>query len=428
MSPFCRESLPILPNDFLVRLRRTFRSLHQFNYRIWALGSLVSNIGSWMQRIAQDWLVLANLTDKSATAVGLVMALQFGPPILLMPWVGKVVDRVDRRKLLLLTQSAMCLNALCLGILVLAGVVALWHVYLFAAVMGCISAFDSPVRQTFVAELVGEDDLSNAVALNATLFHGARLVGPAVAGIMIAVIGSGWVFIVNALSFVAVVASLCAMRTYELRPLPTADRHQAGIGSGFAYIGKNRELIIALVMLFLIGTYGLNFPIFISTMSVTTFHGGPHLYGTLSSAMGVGSVAGGLFSAGNKTPNMRILIFSSLAFGIVGMFAAIMPSALSFGVLLIVLGVVAQIFTTSTNALVQLSTKPEMRGRVMTIYMGIFLGCTPLGSPLIGWVADTLGPRWALSVGAASGLLAGMIGTVYFLRKEGKKNSTNLTK
>lgn len=405
-----------MPSDFKARLLRTFRSLRQYNYRIWAVGALVSNIGTWMQRIAQDWLVLAYLTNHSGTAVGVVMALQFGPPILLMPWVSRVVDRVDRRRLLLATQSAMGLTALALGILVIAGAVTLWQVYLFAAAMGCISAFDSPVRQTFVAELVGEDDLPNAVALNSTLFHSARLIGPAIAGLMIAAIGTGWVFIVNGFSFIAVLASLMSMRITDLIPPPKAKDSTAGIASGLNYIRHRPDLFLALIMLFLVGTYGLNFPIFISTMSVTTFHGGPHLYGTLSSAMAIGSVAGALLVAGNKAPDLRVLIVSSFGFGLVCMLAAVMPNAWTFGGMLVALGVVAQVFTTSTNSLVQLSTDPEMRGRVMTIYMGIFLGCTPLGAPLVGWIADAFGPRWALGVGAASGVAAGMVATLYLLR------------
>ena len=369
-----------------------------------------------MQRIAQDWLVLVLLTNHSGTAVGVVMALQFGPPILLMPWVGRVIDRNDRRRLLIATQSAMGLSALALGMLVIAGVVTLWQVYLFAALMGCISAFDSPVRQTFVAELVGEDDLPNAVALNSTLFNGARLIGPAVAGVMIAAIGTGWVFIVNALSFIAVLISLMYMRIDDLLPLPKAADPSAGITDGLNYIRHRPDLLIALGMLFLVGTYGLNFPIFISTMSVSAFQGGPHLYGTLSSAMAIGSVAGALLVAGNRRPDLRVLILSAFGFGLVCLLAAAMPNAWTFGATLVVLGVVAQIFTTSTNRLVQLSTEPAMRGRVMTIYMGIFLGCTPLGAPLVGWLADACGPRWALVVGAASGLIAAIVAVLTLLR------------
>ena len=398
------------------RLRRTFRSLADYNYRLWAAGALVSNVGTWMQRIAQDWLVLTELTRHSGTAVGIVLSLQFGPPIVLMPLAGLAADRCDRRRLLIATQSAMALLALGLGLLTLSGRVELWHVYLFAAVLGCVTAFDSPVRQTFVAELVGDDDLPNAVALNSTLFNGARLVGPAVAGVMIAAVGSGWVFVANAVSFVGVIAALAAMRVGELRRLPRSDAGITGMVDGFRYIRGRPDLALALAMLFIVGTYGLNFPIFISTMAVTTFRGGPDLYGALSSTMAVGSVAGALLVASRRTPSLRRLRASALAFGLACALAALMPGPASFGAVLAAIGVLAQVFTTSTNSLVQLSTDASMRGRVMAIYMGIFLGCTPLGAPLVGRIADTLGPRWALAVGAASGVVAAALAAAYMAR------------
>lgn len=401
-----------MSSNLKTRLSLTFRSLRQHNYLIWALGALVSNIGTWMQRIAQDWLVLTDLTAHSGATVGIVMALQFGPPILLIPWTGRVADHFDRRSVLLFTQSAMGLTALGLGLLVTGGAVELWHVYVFAALTGCATAFDSPVRQTFVAELVGDDDLPNAVALNATFFHSARLVGPAVAGVLINVIGTGWVFILNALSFVAVIFALMNLRVDDLHAPHKGNSATGGSSSGFSYVRRRPDLVIALIMLFIIGTYGLNFPIFISTMSVSAFGGGPHLYGSLSSAMAIGSVTGALLVAGRRKPDIRILIVSALGFGLVGTLAAVMPSALTFGLILVVLGVIAQIFTTSTNSLVQLSTAPEMRGRVMAIYMGIFLGCTPLGAPLVGWIADHFGPRSALMAGAASGFVAAVLGMI----------------
>ncbi|MFC5430484.1 MFS transporter [Paraburkholderia denitrificans] len=398
--------------SLLAWLKSVFRSLERYNYRVWAAGAFVSNVGTWMQRIAQDWLVLTRLTQHSGAAVGIVMSLQFGPPIILMPIAGMVADRVDRRKLLLVTQSAMAATAIGLGVLVVTGWVTLGYVYLFAALMGCISAFDSPVRQTFIAELVGDEDLANAVALNSTLFNSAQLIGPAVAGVMIAAIGTGWLFFINGLSFIAVLASLFKMRISELRRLPRAAASGAGMADGLRYIRHRPDLLIALTMLFLIGTYGLNFPIFISTMSLSTFHGGPHLYGALSSAMAVGSVVGALFAAGRETPRLVVLVASALAFGVVCTLAAVMPNVWSFGIVLVALGAVAQTFTTSTNSLVQLQTHPAMRGRVMAIYMAIFLGCTPLGAPLVGWVADTLGPRFALGVGAASGFIAAIVAIV----------------
>jgi MFS family permease len=399
------------------RLQRTFRSLHVHNYRLWAAGALVSNIGTWMQRIAQDWLVLTELTPHSGTAMGVVMSLQFGPPILLMPLTGYVADHCDKRKLLLATQTAMALTALGLGLLVLGGLVALWQVYLFAGLMGCISAFDAPVRQTFVAELVGDEDLPNAVALNATLFNSAQLIGPAVAGVMIAATGTGWVFLINALSFIGVLAALMGLRRGELHPQPRAVASKAGIVDGLRYLRRHPPLMVALCMLFLVSTYGLNFPIFIATMSVTVFHGQAHQYGALSSTMAVGSVIGALLSAARRPPGLGRLTRSALAFGIACALAAWMPNAWTFGAVLLLLGLLAQTFTTSANSLVQLSTEPAMRGRVMAIYMGIFLGCTPLGAPVVGWVADRFGPRWALGVAAASGLAAAAVAAGYAWRR-----------
>ena len=419
MSPFS----PTSGASVKARLKRTFRSLGRHNYRVWAAGSFVSNIGTWMQRIAQDWLVLTQLTHNSGTAVGVVMALQFGPPIVLMPLVGAVADRVDRRKMLLATQSAMAATALGLGLLVLTGLVTLWQVYVFAGLMGCISSFDAPVRQTFVAELVGDDDLPNAIALNSTLFNSAQLIGPAVAGVLIAALGTGWLFIINGLSFVAVLTSLLKMRVGELRNLSkTGKTGKPGVAmaDGLRYVRHKPDLVIALAMLFLVGTYGLNFPIFISTMSVTTFHGGPHLYGALSSAMAVGSVLGALLAAGREQPRLTILAASAFGFGVMCTLAAVMPNVWLFGLALVGLGTMAQTFTTSTNSLVQLRTEPSMRGRVMAIYMAIFLGCTPLGAPLVGWVADGFSPRWALGVGAASGFVATIVAFAYHRYRIGK--------
>jgi MFS family permease len=408
--------LDISDSRFYSRIRNTFRSLGNYNYRIWAAGALVSNVGTWMQRIAQDWLVLSELTKHSGAAVGVVMALQFGPPILLMSLAGRVVDHVDRRKLLIVTQSAMALTALGLGILVISGHVALWQVYVFAGTMGCIAAFDSPARQIFVAELVGDEDLPNAVALNSTLFNSAQLIGPAIGGVLISIIGAGWVFILNSVSFIAVIASLMRMRVGEFHRTPRAAIPGGGVFAGLTYIRQRPELIMALVMLFIVGTYGLNFPVFISTMSITTFHGGAHLYGILSSMMAIGSVLGALHVAGKTAPNLSFLTLSALGFGIVGTIAVLMPVAALFGVFLVALGVTTQMFTTTANSLVQLSTDPPMRGRVMAIYMGIFLGCTPLGAPLVGWIADAYGPRWSLGVGAAAGFIAAGIGGIYQIR------------
>jgi MFS family permease len=397
-------------------MRGIFRSLQNPNYRIWAIGSLISNIGSWMQRTAQDWIVLVELTDHSATAVGIVMGLQFGPQILLLPLTGYAADHLDRRKLLFCTQAAMGLLALVLGLLVVTGYVQLWHVYVFAFLLGCAAAFDSPARQTFVAELVDDDLLPNAVGLNSTSFNAARMIGPAIAGSLIAAVGTSWVFLINAASFVAVLISLIVLRTLPLRERPT--RARGSLLEGFRYVLGRDDLKAVLLMLFLIGTFGLNFPIFISTMSVSVFHAGAGAYGLLTSMMAAGSVIGALMVAARPRPGIRVLLIGALFFGLGCAAAAAMPNYASFGIALMLVGIAAQTVTTSTNSFVQTSTEHGMRGRVIAILLAIVLGGTPVGAPIIGWIADAFGPRWALGVAAASGVLAALVAFIYLALRQ----------
>jgi MFS family permease len=402
--------------------KNAFRSLASRNYRIWAAGSLVSNVGTWMQRTAQNWLVLTQLTHGNASAVGLVMALQFGPQLLLLPWTGFAADHLDRRKLLLATQAAMGALALGLGLLTIAGAVALWHVYAFAFLFGCVSAFDSPARQTFVAELVGDVDLPNAVALNSTSFNAGRMIGPAIAGLCIAGLGSGWAFVLNGISFVAVLVSLTFLTVDDLHRHDRAVRTRGSLTEGFRYVWQRADLKAILVMLFLIGTFGLNFQIFISTMAVTAFHVGASEFGFLTSVMAVGTIAGALLAAGREKPHFALLLISAATFGIGCGLAALMPNIWLFGAALVVIGISALTFTNSTNSLMQLATEPFMRGRVMAIRLAIALGCTPLGAPLVGWVADRFGPRWALGVGAASGFAAALVALRYLAKQQPSPN------
>jgi MFS family permease len=397
-------------------VKRTFRSLKNFNYRVWAAGAIVSNVGTWMQRIAQDWLVLTVLTHNNATAVGIVMALQFGPQLLMLPLTGFAADHLDRRKLVFATQAGLGALALGLGLLTVTGVAKLWEVYVFAFLHGCVSAFDSPVRQAFVGELVGEAHLSNAVALNSMSFNAGRLIGPAVAGVLISAVGTGWVFLINAASFVAVLCSLLMLRVGDLHPLAKAERAPGSLVEGFRYVWKRPDLIAVLVMVFLIGTFGLNFPIFISTMAVTAFHAGAHQFGLLTSMMAVGSVIGALLAAGRTAPRISVLLAGAILFGAACALAAIMPNYWLFGMVLTVVGVSAQTFNTTANSTLQLSTTPAMRGRVMAIFFAIALGGTPIGAPFVGWVADTFGPRWALGVGATAGFLAALVGIRYLAK------------
>ena len=393
-----------------------FRALSSFNYRLWTAGSLVSNTGTWMQRVAQDWLVLTELTHHDASAVGIVVGLQFAPQLLLLPWTGVAADHYNQRKLLMITQASMGVLALALGVLTIAGSVRLWHVYVFAFLFGSVAALDAPVRQTFVGELVGDEHLSNAVALNSTSFNAGRMVGPAVAGLVIAKVGTGWAFVANGISFAAVLISIFLFRVSELRPSIRAHRSPGRFMEGLRYVWNRPDLRTILIMLFLIGTFGLNFPVFISTMAVKVFRTDARGFGLLSSLMAVGTISGSLFAAVQQKPRFASLLIGSAVFGIGCTLAALAPGYWWFGAALIVTGAAALTFTNATNSMMQLSTEPAMRGRVMALRVAVALGGTPVGAPIVGWVANRFGPRWALGVGASSGVAAAIV-AIYFLMR-----------
>ena len=416
---------PPVPEPVTVGIRRsvpdstgsgTFRSLRKYNYRLWFGGGLISNIGTWMQRTAQDWLVLTELTHHSATAVGVVMGLQFGPQLLLLPWAGYAADRFDRRRLLMVTQAAMGVLSLALGLLVVAGLAHLWQVYIFAFLSGCVTAIDGPSRQTFVADLVGEEHLANAVALNSTSMNSALLAGPSIAGIVIAAVGSGWAILINGASFIAVLGSLFLLRQSELHPNVRAGPARGSLLEGLRYVRSRPDIGAILWMIALIGTFGLNFPIFISTMATRVFHGGASLYGLLYSVMALGTIAGALVAARRKKPNFRLIPVAAATFGIGFVLAAMTPNAWLFGAALVLIGIATLTFSNATSSLMQLSTPPVMRGRVMALRLAIGVGGTPIGAPIAGWVADSFGPRWALGVGAAAGFAATAVAIRYRTR------------
>jgi MFS family permease len=363
--------------------------------------------------------VLTELTHHSATAVGVVMGLQFGPQLLLLPWTGYAADRFDRRQLLMATQAAMGVLALALGLLVITGRVQLWHVDVLAFLSGCVNAVDNPARQTFVSDLVGDDGLSNAVALNSTSINAAQMIGPSVAGIVIAAVGSGWAILINGASFGAVLASLFYLRVSELHPNARTSQARGNLAEGFRYVRSRPDIGAILWMLFLIGTFGLNFPIFIATMSVRIFHGGANQYGLLTSVLAAGALVGALLAAGRDKPRFKILPITAAIFGIGFALATIMPNAWLFGVALVIIGLSGLTFATATSSLMQLSTPPAMRGRVMALRLAIGLGATPVGAPVVGWVADTFGPRWALGVGAASGFAAAAVALRHLVSRKG---------
>ncbi|MFC6646127.1 MFS transporter [Granulicella cerasi] len=398
----------------------TFRALKSYNFRLWLMGSLVSNIGTWMQRVAQDWLVLVQLTHHDARAVGIVMAMQFAPQLLLLPWSGMAADRFNQRKLLMLTQATMGFFALVLGTLTLTGHVRLWEVYLLALLSGSAAALDAPARQAFVGELVGDEHLSNAVALNSTAFNAAMMIGPAVAGLLIAKVGTGWAFLLNGFSFIAVLISLALLRVREMRNHERAKREPGRLLEGFRYVWQRPDQRAMVIMLALIGTFGLNFPIYISTMAVNVFHVEARGFGMLSSALAVGTLTGALLAASRSAPKFGALFIGALFFGVGCTAGAFAPGYWTFALALAVTGAAALTFTNSTNSLMQLSTPPAMRGRVLAIRVGVALGGTPIGAPIAGWVAHHAGPRWSLGIGALSAYIAAVVALVAIKRGHGE--------
>ena len=392
-----------------------FRSLSSVNYRIWFAGALVSNVGTWMQRTAQDWIVLTELTNHDAVAVGITMALQLGPQLLLVPVSGLIADRLDRRKTLMATQIAMGALGLGLGVIVVTGLAQLWIVYLFALLLGIASAIDAPVRQTFVAELVSGSNVSNAVALNSASFNAARTIGPAIAGLLVALIGAGWVFIINGVTFAAVVVSLKFIRVGALAAMERAPRAKGQLLEGFRYVRGRPDLLIVFLGVFIVGTFGFNYPIFTSTMATIEFGLDSAGFGVLTSVMAIGSVAGALVSASRDKPRMQLVFVASAVFGASALAAALSPGLWMFAAALVLIGFAGQILVTTANGTVQTTTDPRMRGRVMALYMAIFMGGTPIGAPIVGAVANTLGPRWALGLAALAGFAAFAAGAVWLV-------------
>lgn len=379
---------------------------------------LVSNTGLWVSRTATDWLVLVILTEGSATALGLAIALSFLPIPLLAPWGGAMADRWPKRRLLLFTQTASAVVAGVLAALVLSGLAVLWHVYLLTLLQGVLNALDNPTRQAFVSELVPASHLANAVGLNSASFHAARLVGPGVGGLLIAAVGVGPAFIVNAVSFLAVLAALGAMRPAELLPVPRG-AGRGGVREGLAYVRTRPDILLVMFCVFMLGTFGMNFAITNSLMATAVYQVGPEGYGLLGSLMAVGSLTGALLAARRREPRLRTLALALAGFAVFAVAAALSPWYWLFGVLLMPLGLCAITAMTTANARVQLTTEPHMRGRVMALSMAVFLGGTPIGSPVIGWVGDALGPRWTLLAGSVAIALALVVVAVYAVRSGG---------
>jgi len=394
------------------------RSLRVRNYRLYAGGQLISLTGTWMQRVAQDWLVL-ELTN-SGTALGVVTALQFGPALLLGMYGGMLADRGNKRRLLFATQTLMGLTALLLGVLTLTGVVQYWHVLAIALAFGLVAAVDSPIRQSFVVEMVGKDELTNAVGINSTIFNAARIVGPAVAGVMISAVGTGWAFVVNAASSVAVLAAIAAMNEKELFPAPAVARAKGQLREGLRYVRGRSDLLLTMILVFIIGTFGLNFQITSALMAKQVFHHGASGYGLLSTMLAVGACIGAVIATTRtRKPRMMFLIGAALTFSVLEIVSGVMPTFLATALVLVPTGLAMLSLTTAANASVQLGVEPTMRGRVMALYLTCFMGGTPLGAPIVGWLAGVAGPRWGLVGGGLICLVATLALGAVFARQGG---------
>jgi MFS family permease len=404
-------------------LSPTFRALRNPNYRRYLVGSAVSNTGTWMQRVAQDWLVL-QLPGNSGTALGITTGLQFLPVLLLSPYAGVIADRFPKRRLLQLTQLTMAAASLLLGVLAVTGVARTWEVYVIALAFGVGAAFDAPARQSFVPEMVGTEDLTNAVGLNSATFNAARILGPALAGLMIGALGggvtaTGWVILVNAVSYGAVIwqlqrMNLSLLRTTELRP-----RTPGMLVEGVRYVRSQPKMVMILVMVFFAGTFGMNFQITSALMATEVFGKGAGEFGLLGSAMAVGSLAGALMAARRVRIRMRLLVFAAAGFGAAEVVAGLLPSYVAFAAFAPVIGFCTLTLLNSANATMQLESTPALRGRVMALYMTIVMGGTPLGSPIIGWIGEHLGARYTLVVGGLLTMAGVGLAVLVFARLEG---------
>jgi len=400
-------------------LSPTFRALSNANYRRYAAGGVVSNVGTWMQRVAQDWMVL-QLTANSGTAIGIATGLQFLPFLVLSPFAGLIADRVPKRRLLQVTNVMMAVPALLLGVLAVTGLVEIWHVYVLAFMLGVGAAFDAPARQSFVSEIVAADDLTNAVGLNSASFNAARVVGPALAGLLIAVLGggvtaTGLVILVNAVSYIAPIVMLQRLDTATLDAPVPLERGPGAIREGIRYVRGRPDLKLVLAIVFFTGTFGLNFQMTSALMATKVFGKGATEYGLLGTFMAFGSLAGALIAARRVRVRHRMILGAAVVFGLVEIAAAFAPTYTVYALITPLLGLSALTMITSANAFMQLHTDPGMRGRVMALYMMIFMGGTPLGSPFIGWIGETYGARTTLWFGGLMTILGALASGAVFL-------------
>jgi MFS family permease len=394
--------------------QRTFRSLRIRNYRLFFFGQLVSVSGTWMQQLAQDWLVL-RLTNRSLP-VGITTALQFGPVLVLGIWGGLIADRLDKRRLLLATQGAMGALALALGVLTATGAVRLWMIYLLALLLGCATSFDMPARQAFVTEMVGSKELANAVGLNSAVFNAGRIIGPAVAGVLIGVVGIAPAFLVNALSYLAVMAGLWRMDPEALHRSTPVERSRGQVRDGVRYVLATPMLRWTILLMGVVATLGLNFRVALPLLARFTYHGGPSLYGVLASMMAAGSVVGALTAASRAKPTQGLLLWSVIGFGVSSLVMAFLLDPVLAAIALLPVGFFTIAWISTANTTVQLGSAPEMRGRVMSIYGLLLLGSTPIGAMIVGWLSEAYGPRSSVLLAGLSSLIA--VGIAILLRPD----------
>jgi MFS family permease len=371
---------------------------------------VISNTGTWMQRVAQDWLVL-DLTHDSGTALGITTALQFLPLLLFSLWGGMVADRHSKRAVLMVTQAAMGVLALILGVLALTHTVAIWQIYALAFALGMVTVVDNPTRQAFATEMVGRDRLANAIALNSAVFNLARIAGPAVAGLVISVLGTPAAFLVNAVSYGAVLIGLKLMRPSELHVVQPVPRAKGQLREAMRYVKDRPALWMTMVLIFFVATFGMNFQVTNALMSREVFHTGAGMFGLASAVLAVGSLGGALLAARRARPTMTLLMGTAGAFSVLEVISGLMPGFWSYLIMLVPTGLAMLTLSTAANSATQLGTSAAMRGRVMGLYMLVFLGGAPLGSPLAGWAAEVFGPRMSLLAGGViSGLATAVIG------------------
>lgn len=385
-----------------------FRSLAIHNYRLFFTGQVVSNTGTWMQRIAQDWLVL-QLSGGSGIALGLTTALQFLPLLLFGLLGGMLADRLSKRRILAVSQATMAVLALSLGVLTTAGAAEVWHVYLFAFGLGLVTVVDIPARQTFAVELVGREDLPNAIALNSASFQLGRVTGPAVAGVLIAAIGSGPVFLLNAASFVPVLLGLWLMRPSELHVTEPAPRSKGQVREGVRYVLGRTDVLILLVLTACVQIFGTTAQTQIALMTNNVFTTGAAAFGVAAAALAGGALIGALLAARREHPRLRVVLFGALGFAVGQLLAGLAPGYPAFLAALVPMGIAFMTFTTATNTHLQLNVDPQVRGRVMSMYMLMMLGMAPIGAPIVGFLADAFGPRVSLLTGGSITVLVTLV-------------------